>query len=869
MSFFFSKPRTKAKATAPLIMPKRQEAATLNRLGCQACPLNSAEINTPKMEPTLGSEGGIYILAEAPGSDEDLNTGKPLTGPSGKLLRSCIPKGQEKYCTFDNVINCRPPNNRTPVPIETECCRPRRAQWVARIAPKLILGLGAVPLKFMLGSTDLQGMRGRLFAVQVGRHNCWFLPTYHPSYILRTAYDKKRPLNSKLGHCFRMDINRAFSLAISSHPPVIESAATIRSSIDTFVGDRLDNLIALLDLAKAAPVKAIDIETKGLRPYRDGADIMSIAISFAGTDFAFAWDHPQAKWTAEQKLQIAVLLEQLLTDDTIKVAHNCVFEVEWLAWFFGKEVINHSAWEDTMVQAHILDERKGKSHGSDDRTFTAYQSLDFLSRQHFGLSFKGLFKLDKSDMSKSDLGETLVYNGVDTRITLRLYHRQTSLLKQQGLHEAYLEAVVKQVPIALMQGIGVDVDQVEVKRLQGKLEGEISSLERQIGDQKVVKAYIADHREFNPASGPDTIALFKDYLKCPEVTIVEEKGTRYSVDKNILDQIDHPLASLIVQLRNKAKMKSTYLDGFELGKGEIIYPDGKLHTHFNSTFTETGRLSSSEPNLQNFPKRNDNWVRRTIVPPKGHLMVAVDYGQLEACTAAMCSKDKVLVEALWKDYDIHMDFAQKVDAVYPELRAGGDMKKFRSIIKNKFVFPAIFGAQGKSIAGYLGMPEDIAEGLLTSLWEKYTGLKRWQDQTMVSYYDRGYVETLTGRRHHYPLTRNQAINMPVQGTAAELVCDAMSRLSYIAASTGKWYLHPVLNIHDDISFFVPDDEDVLESSINTIMHEMLTFTYPWVNVPLSVEISIGKTWADLEPIGKFWSHKDLLKGKTYTTKTGG
>ncbi len=128
---------------------------------------------------------------------------------------------------------------------------------------------------------------------------------------------------------------------------------------------------------------------------------------------------------------------------------------------------------------------------------------------------------------------------------------------------------------------------------------------------------------------------------------------------------------------------------------------------------------------------------------------------------------------------------------------------------------------------------------------------------MKRYYGIGYVETLVGRRHHYPLTRNQAVNMPIQGTAAELVCDAMNRLSILAAKTGAWHLHPVLNIHDDLSFFIPNDDTILEDSLKIIIKEMLTFAYEWVNVPLSVEVSIGKNWADVQPIGKFWSNKDL------------
>ena len=841
----------------------RQNATTLARLGCRGCPLDKAPCQTPKMAPTLAIGSSVYILAEAPGQNEDEVSHKPLTGPSGKLLHECIPEGER--ASFDNVLNCRPPDNRTPTWQEIECCRPRRVKWIEEAKPKLILGLGAVPLKFMLGSTDLKGMRGRLFAVRVGTHECWFLPTYHPAFLLHLASkskyqnERKKPLNSRLGHCFRMDICRAFDLGSTIHSPAIEDSVHTRDNVHPYDGSQLDGFLQVIDHlrgAKQAPIKAIDIETKGLRPYAVDAAIMTVAISFGDTNFAFALDHPKTGWAKQQKMQIGELLESILRDDTIKVAHNTPFELEWFISYFGLDVVNHAAWECTQMQAQFLDERRGDSHGSDDDHRASYQSLDFLVKQHFGISYKSSFKLDKKDMSKSDLGETLIYNGVDTKFTLKLFYRQTELLKKQGLHNAYLEALPRQPSVALMQALGVSVDQIEVKHIQGILGAEVEAILSQIKSLDVVKTYIEDNGSFNPQSGPDAIKLFKDYLKCKEVSIKEEAGTRYSVDKNVLDKIDHPLARLIVQLRTRSKLKSTYCDGLELGVGSLVYPDGKIHTNFNTTFAETGRTSSDFPNLQNFPQRKDAWVRKQIVPDTGHVLVAFDYGQLEGCTAAMCSKDKALVKALWEDYDIHMDFAERVVALWPEI-GSDNMDKTRSLVKNKFVFPAIFGAQAKSIAGYLNMPEHIAEELIDVLWGKYSGLKAWQDVTMRTYYQKGYVESPTGRRHNYPLTRNQVINFPIQSVACDIVCDAMNRLSYLAVQSGKWYLHPRLNIHDDLTMVIPDDDQILEEAIETIYKAMLTPPYLCVNVPLSVSVSVGKNWFEMGKIGKFWSHRDV------------
>ena len=796
MGFFFAKaaPSGPIKAARELksgggggTSGNKQQAMALARLGCAACPLNKADIGTPKMVATIKKGAEVYFMAEAPGRHEDEESGRPLTGPSGRLLRDCIPKDQ--ICSFDNIVNCRPPNNRTPVWQEVQCCSPRRIKFIEEAKPRLIVGLGVVPLRAILNSADMDGMRGRFFAVKFGNHKCWFLPTHHPADVLEKAWKKNKPLNSMMGHCFRMDLRRAFDALEWLETPYTPTEQELRKGIQTFDGSKaadFEQVIDLLDQAKEAEEKAFDIETKGLRPYKVDAAIMSAAFSFNNTNFSFALDHPKSAFSKSQKVKIKAALKEVLIDGHTKIAHNVPFEVEWSIDEYGPEIARHHEWHCTQMEAHFLDERRGKAKSTDEsERRAAYQALDFLCKQHFGISYKSLFKLNKKDMSKSDLGETLIYNAVDTKVTLWLHKAQKRLLKLHGLWEAYLEARPRQTSAALMQYFGVPIDQKEVKRVQKKLEREINGdtatgaigLRQQIADLSVVKAYVKDHGAFNPASGDDTIAIFRDYLKRTEI-IVEQpaheahnfnksseskkrydtKGPpKYSVDKNVLGQIDHPLANLIVQLRNRTKLKSTYADDFVLGVGQSVYPDGYIHCNFSFTFAETGRGSSDSPNQQNWPQRNDAWVRNQVAAPDGYTLLAFDYGQLEGCTAAMCSKDKVLVKALWEDYDIHEEWAIKTAHKYPRIIGGKEfitdkaaIKKLRSKIKNKLVFPAIFGAQNSSIAGYLDMPEEIIEDLMDEFWETFSGLANWQNKLMERYYDVGYVESPTGRQTPLP-----------------------------------------------------------------------------------------------------------------------
>jgi hypothetical protein len=274
--------------------------------------------------------------------------------------------------------------------------------------------------------------------------------------------------------------------------------------------------------------------------------------------------------------------------------------------------------------------------------------------------------------------------------------------------------------------------------------------------------------------------------------------------------------------------------------------------------------NSDEPNQQNWPSRHDKWVRKQLVAPKGYVFVAFDYGQLEACTAAMCTRDKVLVKALWEDYDIHMEWAIKAAKRYPVFINGLEnikdpaiIKPFRSLIKNKLVFPAFFGAKNESVAGYLNAPIGPINKLMDEFRGTFHGVFNWQRRLMNDYYESGFVESPTGRRRHYPLTKNQAVNYPIQSVACDIVCRAMVRLSIAAIDSGKWWLHPVMNIHDDLSYVIPDEPKILEEAIETIYRTMLTPPYNFVNVPLSVTCSLGANWLEMDELGKFWSHRDL------------
>lgn len=261
--------------------------------------------------------------------------------------------------------------------------------------------------------------------------------------------------------------------------------------------------------------------------------------------------------------------------------------------------------------------------------------------------------------------------------------------------------------------------------------------------------------------------------------------------------------------------------------------------------------SSSDPNLQNVPSRTGKEIRRMIGVPENHWMVCADYGQIEARIIGVASQDREFCKALWEDYDVHMEWAKRIAEEYPAVIGGHRflddkkvMKGFRSKVKNLWVFPAFYGASPHSIAKGLNIPFDVVQPIFKEFWQTFHGVKRWQKWILNRYYQLGYVESLNGRRRHAPMTMNAVLNASIQGFASDICVDALNRLDRLGVNT-------VMVIHDDITSYVHDDH--LEETIAIIAEEMCKVPFPFINVPIAVEITVGKNWFDQEEVGTFKS----------------
>jgi len=837
---------------------------TLRKLGCKGCSLNKAKLKSPKIEPYGSDEPFLYIIGEHPGKVED-KTGKHFSGKTGRYLDSKLPREWdfEEDLRWNNCIRCST-GDKEPSPVQLSCCSPSIEQDIAETRPWGIVGFGNVALKKFIGTNGIQAWRGRRIPVNINGHICWFFPLVSPGYLINNQKTTKngKVIESDWDKVFKMDL-QSIETFYQKHSEDFEAEDYYEPNENYYKGiewvdgsggrKQLHKVFDWMEEMAELNVIGIDVETTSIRPYYNNSRILTVAIGNYEKTYAFPIDHPKAWGTLTSAMHKQ--FKKFLLNSGKKIAHNLNMEQEWFLHNYGDEIIRGTEWDDTMAQGYVLDTRKGML------------SLDDLVLQHMGFNLKALSQLDKTNMIAEPLRKVLPYNGLDTKYTYRLWEIQKEILElkeNKSLIPVWDRHIRSSGTIVRMQKVGFVPDKMEVIRHQRKLNSTIKPILKEIAKLPEVKKFKrVTGKVFDPNSNTkDVVIIFRDILKRKEV-INKEKKTGYSVDEAALKSIPKnatKLPSLLLEMRGLEKLKSTYVDSIY---EKYVYDDGLIHPNYNDKFTNTGRLSCNDPNGQNFPKRKYKYIRSVIRALLGHKLVSADYGQIEARVIAMATQDERFVNALWHDLDIHMDWALKfIDAdptwlervaIMSELDIENTteekmIKAARQVAKNKWVFPRFFGAADYSCAGYMDVSEALSKELGEVFWKEFEGVKEWQDSLMSFYKRHGYVETLTGRRRFAPVKFNEIINTPIQGTASDIVVDAMNRCSDNGYST---FLN--MNVHDDLTFMLPDDE--YEDDIEEIAEIMVSPEFDFINVPITVEVEVGTNWANQKEYKVFESNK--------------
>jgi len=833
MSFFFDD----ASTTNGRKNSKEIPINTAKLLQCTVCPLKKAGAYNPDM-PAWGSQNPlVYFMGEAPGEMEDREN-RPFIGPSGEVLAACIPDAFKDKYRLNNTVRSRPPANRTPTALEQACCRASIIKDIKQTQPNIIVALGTTALNWLFEdekldrSAEIAKWRGRFFPVNLDGYVCWGYCVYHPSYILRNRRTSKQGVEYKSEHdrLFEADMKRVFDNASQPKPNYV-SPTTYMTGIMYSEGLKsnreLNKVLSWIDKANSLPMTAFDYETNDLRPYKPDSRILTLAI---GTDqwcVAFPVAYKNA-WAPQQKEILDQAILGYLTNGKPKIAHSTKFELEWSAFFYGQDILKQNDWQDTQGIAYILDERRGT------------HNLDILIRTYFGFWLKSISNLDRTRMESYSLEKILPYNALDSKWTFALYKVLLQALKQdKKLVKVYNDLLNMMVMLTQIQLRGVVYNDEVTTELLTHHRTKLTEIEELIWSLPEANQYQqAFNTPFNIGSPTATIALYKDVLG-REKDLVTETGA-LSTDEGQLSQLTDTLSISILKWRRHSKVLSTYLEPMP----KYVMPDGNIHTMYNPYETVTGRLSSDSPNLQNFPSKTGKEPRGMIKAPPGHILVCCDYGQIEARLIGVASQDPVFCKALWENYDVHMEWARKIAEAYPQVIHGSQnldnkkaMKTFRSKVKNLWVFPAFYGASYRSIAAGLKIPESVAQELFEEFWDQFSGVRKWQRWLSDRYNELGYTESLFGRRRHAPLTHNAIINAPIQSSASDICVLSMVELN-------KKGLTVVLNVHDEIGFYVPEDQ--LEFQVDQIIREMTRPKLSWLNIPISVEVKIGYDWFNME-----------------------
>jgi len=842
MSFFYNEDGASKKKKTGADMPLE----LMHEHSCKVCPRNKdRRLTTPKMEPTgAATRKAVYMLGEAPGETEDVR-GRQFVGKSGKYLRNQIPKKWQKFVRWNNTIRCRPPKNRNPLPQEIECCRPLQQADIEKHKPTVIVLVGLVPTNWLLGSSKqgIYAWRGRYIPVRIGRWTCWAYPILHPAGVLRRSGGSK--YKSETEKIFERDLKVLFKALDKGLPNPIVIEKNYSQGISWIKkGDKFDIHTVQKTLHKMAKEKicSVDIETKNLRPYKTDSKILSCSITTKkhGT-FAFILARKDFWQTEALQEEAFELLREFIATSGIKVCHNTKFEQEWFAFVFGIELVLDTKWADTMAQAYALDSRKGMLN------------LDVLIRLYFGFYLKSLTDVDtRKDLETAyTVDELLEYNGLDTKWTLKLYYALRAKVHREKLTRVVKERVRAGACIVGAQLLGVPVNKQTASKLERKLKRAIHQQIRRGRKTRPWQRFVKKvGRDPNPDSHKDMVELFDKIMHVQECRTASGGVTTKDEVLSKLSPKKYPVAPVILKCRSLNTIKGTFVDPLIT----LVYPDGRLHTSYGHLFTFSGRLNSEDPNLQNWPNHSYWKIIRSIIEEAGLYIVSFDYGQIEARVIAMASQDDTFVQMLWDEYDVHMEWAQRIyDEYHGCLRTMGiegrfrdkDVaKQYRQEVKNKWVFPLFFGASAYSAAGNLNLPMDVANYLYSEFWSVFEGIHEWQKELVSKYDRRGYVETLTGRRRYAPCSYNEQINHPIQGTASDIVIDASIRLQDKGIPFN-------LNVHDDLTFIMPSDK----KRIRTIAREMCRPTFDFVNVPLVIEVKLGPNWHDQSPVGDYSSNK--------------
>lgn len=488
---------------------------------------------------------------------------------------------------------------------------------------------------------------------------------------------------------------------------------------------------------------------------------------------------------------------------------------------------------DTMVAAYVLNPSRN-GYG-----------LKELSFEKLGEAMTPITELIGKGAKQKSMAEVPVslaapYACADADMTLRLALQFEPELKEQKLEKLFYDMEMPLVEIlGDMEIAGIAVDPDYLRALGQEMLKRMGALEEQI--------YALAGGSFNVNSPKQLASILFEKLKLPAG---RKTKTGYSTDEEVLTNLAalHELPSRLLDYRELQKLQSTYIEGL---REAIDTVDGRVHTHFNQTVASTGRLSSSDPNLQNIPIRTDagKKIRQAFVAKPGHILLSADYSQIDLRMLAHISSDPVLCNAFQRGEDVHVTTACQIFGITPD-QMTADIRRVAKTIN----FGIVYGISSFGLSQQLGISVEEAKQHIDRYFERYAGVRAWMDACLKEARETGYVRTLLGRIRYVPeiLAKNPnirgfgertALNTPIQGTSADVIKVAMVNLSR-ALVKEQWPYIMLLQVHDELVFEVPKDAlQEAATRIKPFMEKAVT-----LKIPVLVDFKSGANWAEMQPL---------------------
>jgi DNA polymerase-1 len=603
-----------------------------------------------------------------------------------------------------------------------------------------------------------------------------------------------------------------------------------RSAYQTIITEEaLDRWIAE---ATANGLIALDTETDGF----DCVSATLVGISLAtecGKAAYIPLEHGGHDLISERPDQlpanlVLAKLKPLLEDPAIlKIGHN--FKFDWV--LFNVRGINVAPIDDTLVMSFNLNAGGLSSHAMDD---LAKQHLD-----HQCLTFKEVCGSGQKQIpfNQVPLDRATEYAGEDADVTLRLWTRFKTRLAHERVTRVYEMVDRPLVPvIARMEREGVLVDREELSKLSAEFNAQIQALEEQICGEAGCKFTIGSPQQLGD------VLFNKMGLQGGR----KGKSGTWSTDVNELERLSRdgvPIARLVLEWRQLTKLKSTYTDALQQ---QINRKTGRVHTTYSLSGAQTGRLASTDPNLMNIPIRTEigRRIRDAFVPEPGYVMLAADYSQIELRLAAHMADVPQLKQAFSEGADIHNLTAQELF---------GEVNRETRASAKTINFAILYGISRWGLAGRLGVTAEEAQEIIDRYFQRFPGINNYIAATLEQVRETGFTTTLFGRKTHFPYIKSKvqherqgaeraAINAPIQGTSADIIKRAMSRMCPALEAEGLGTTRMLMQVHDELVFEVPEADAERAGTVIRRVMEGAAEPAVKLSVPLGVEIGTGANW---------------------------